>query len=140
DGVPVLHRGPVAEVERYYAARASGPYLRGMRETRALLAELGHPDPLSYELHVPMVVTTAGMSKALTLGRHLDVLHKRTMFGVLEGLGGGRVLDVRVRHRGPPSPKASTFLTTMPDSFADGAVVRHIRAAFPQACRYERRR
>lgn len=136
--MPVLHRGPVQAVEPYYAARASGPYLRGMRETRALLEQLGHPDPLSYELHVPMPVDKAGMLRALDVGRHLDVLHKRTLYGNLAELGGKEFRDVKIAHRAPRGYGAhSGFLSTMPDSFAAGMVGQFIRSAFPQPCRYE---
>lgn len=70
-GMPVLHRGPVRQVEAYYASRASGQYLRGMRETRDLLVSLGVEEPLSYELHVPMPVDKLNMLAALDLGRSL---------------------------------------------------------------------
>ncbi|MGW6391224.1 hypothetical protein ACWFR1_12145 [Streptomyces sp. NPDC055103] len=138
DGMPVLHRGPVRQVEAYYAARRSGPYLRGMRETRDLLASLGHDDPLSYELHVPLLVEKTAMLAALDAGRHLDAVHKRSLYGNLAGLGGEEVQDVKILHRaprgfGPESP----FLSTMPDSFATGHVGQFIRRAFPTPCRYE---
>lgn len=138
--MPVLHRGPVRDVEAYYAGRGNGSYLRGLRETRDLLADLGHADHLSYELHVPLPVEKTGMLAALDAGRHLDVVHKRTLYGNLAGLGGERIEDVKVMQRGPRFPAASPFLSTMPDSFAHGAVGHHIRRAFPQACAYERRR
>lgn len=134
--VPVLHRGPVADVERYYASRRSGAYLRGMRETRALLAELGHPDPLSYELHVPMPVTKAGMLAALDAGKHLDVLHKRTAYGVLTGLGGRRTQDVKVINPRARPPVAWTFLSTLPASWR-GEAGRTVRARFPDPSRFE---
>ncbi|MFC5072916.1 hypothetical protein ACFPN0_15295 [Kitasatospora cinereorecta] len=138
--MPVFNRGPVREVEPYYEARASGMYLRGMRETRRLLEDLGHPDPLSYELHVPMPITTAGMLDALDIGKDLDVLHKRTLFGNLAGLGGRRIEDVKILHRGPRFQKDAAFLSTMPDAFAQGMVGGFIRRRFSQACRYETRR
>ncbi|MCX4775253.1 hypothetical protein OG493_37850 [Streptomyces sp. NBC_01285] len=81
--MPTLHRGPVREVERYYAARASGQYLSGMRETRDLLVGLGYDDPMSYELHVPLPVEKAGMAEALDAGRYLAVVHKRTLYATL---------------------------------------------------------
>ncbi|WP_030672486.1 hypothetical protein [Streptomyces sp. NRRL B-1347] len=138
-GMPALHRGPVREVEQHYVARGSGPYLRGMRETRDLLREHGHDDPVSYELHVPLPVTKTGMLKALDIGHHLDVLHKRTAYGVLAGIGGEQIEDVKILHRGPRGfGEESAFLSTMPDSFANGRVGNLIRAAFPLACRYER--
>ncbi|MEU1852938.1 hypothetical protein ABZ499_27645 [Streptomyces sp. NPDC019990] len=138
--MPVLHRGPVREVESYYAARASGSYLRGMRETRDLLVGQGFADPLSYELHVPLPVSKAGMLKALDVGRHLDVLHKRTAYGVLGEIGGERIEDVKVLHRGPRFDRSTPFLSTMPDSFAHGEVGRVIRSRFPNPSDYELRR
>lgn len=140
DAMPVLHRGPVREVEAYYAARISGLYLQGMRETRDLLVDHGHADPLSYELHVPLPVVKAGMLKALDAGRHLTVLHKRTLFGNLEGIGGEQIADVKVLHRGPRFDRSTPFLSTMPDSFANGEVGRVIRSRFPMPSDYELRR
>ena len=138
DTMPVLHRGPVRKVEEYYAARANGAYLRGLRETRDLLVELGHPEPLSYELHVPMPVEKAGMLAALDAGRHLDVVHKRTLYGNLAQLGGEQIRDVKVLHRAPRGyGPNSRFLSTMPDSFVAGHVGQFIRRAFPRPCRYE---
>lgn len=139
DALPALHRGPVREVERAYASHASGAYLRGMQETRALLAEFGHDDPLSYELHVPMPISKAGMLHALAVGRRrrIEVLHKRTAYGVLNEVGGEQIRDVKVMHRGPRFDRSTPFLSTMPDSFTNGVVGRLIRSTFPQPCSYE---
>ncbi|MGW3736677.1 hypothetical protein [Streptomyces sp. NPDC005148] len=141
DEMPVLHRGLVRDVEAYYASRVSGAYLRGMRETRDLLASMGHHDPLSYELHVPMSVHKPRMLTALELGRHLDVLHKRTAYGALAGLGGEQIQDVKILHRAPTGyGPESPFLSTMPDSFAHGHVGQFIRRTFPEPSHYETRR
>lgn len=137
--LPVFHRGPVAEVEAYYSTRGNGKYLRGLRETRDLLAGLGHPDPLSYELHVPLPVHKAGMLAALDVGCHLEVLHKRTAYGVLSGLGGQRMADVKVLHRAPRYDTSSGFLSTMPDSFRTGAVGAFLRQMFWKPSPYERK-
>lgn len=139
--MPVLHRGPVRTVEGYYAARAQGKYLRGMQETRDLLVGMGHTDPLSYELHVPMPVRKTAMLTALELGRHLDVVHKRTLYGNYANLGGTEIQDVKILHRAPRGyGPNSRFLSTMPDSFAAGHVGQFIRRAFPEPSRYETRR
>ncbi|MGJ3558831.1 hypothetical protein ACR6C2_07580 [Streptomyces sp. INA 01156] len=61
-----------------------------MQETRDLLVDQGCPDPLSYELHVPLPVEKTPMLHALDTGRHLDVLHKRTAYGNLAEIGGSR--------------------------------------------------
>lgn len=136
--LPVLHRGPIRCVEDYYVARRSGAYLRGMRETRGLLESIGYDEPLSYELHVPMLVDKAGMLAALDTGRHLDVLHKRSLYGNLAGLGGAETTDVKVMHRGPRFDRTLPFLSTMPDSFANGAVGQLIRKTFSRPSPYER--
>ncbi|MER6975690.1 hypothetical protein ABT317_01090 [Streptomyces carpinensis] len=137
DRMPMLHRGPVREVEQYYAARASGAYLRGMRATRQLLADLGHQDPLSYELHVPLPVRKAGMLRALDAGQGVEALHKRSLYGNLAQIGGEQIRDVKVMHRGPRFDRSTPFLSTMPDSFTNGEVGRMIRARFPSPCGYE---
>lgn len=133
--VPVLHRGPVRDVERYYASRANGQYLRGMRETRDLLVSLGHQDPLSYELHVPLPVGKAGMLSALDAGAHLDVVHKRTLYGVLNAIGGQQIQDVKALHAGAYPVKGS-FLSTMPVSW-QGQAGRMVRARFPRPSKFE---
>ncbi|UQA95614.1 hypothetical protein [Streptomyces halobius] len=139
DGVPVLHRGPVSRVEAYYAGRVQRPgrYLRGLRATRDLLVSLGHENPLSYELHVPLPVEKTGMLKALDVCRRLDVVHKRTAYGVLNNIGGAEIRDVKVLNRSPKFDQDSVFLSTMPDSFAHGQVGQFIRRSFPRACPYE---
>ncbi|MEU6928947.1 hypothetical protein AB0A05_07260 [Streptomyces sp. NPDC046374] len=141
EAMPVLHRGPVRNVETYYAARAAGEYLRGMRETRDLLADLGHPDPLSYELHVPLPVDKAVMLDALDIAWHLDVVHKRTLYGNLAQLGGTEVRDVKIMRRSPGGyTEDDVFLSTMPDSFAAGHVGAYIRRTFAEPGPYETRR
>lgn len=138
DGMPVLHRGRVRDVEAYYAARhPNGAYLAGMRETRELLATLGHPEPLSYELHVPLPVQRTQMLAALDAGRNIDVVHKRTLYGNLAQIGGTQINDVKILHRAPRGYEGLPFLSTMPDSFTNGFVGQHVRAAFPTPCRYE---
>ncbi|MTE20275.1 hypothetical protein F0L17_14385 [Streptomyces sp. TRM43335] len=136
--MPVLHRGPLRQVEAYYATRGNGKYLRGLRETRDWLTSLGHTDLLSYELHVPLPVEKKAMLAVLDAGAHLDVLHKRTAYGVINGLGGEQVEDVKVMHRGPNFPRHIPFLSTMPDSFSNGSVGTLIRRSFARPCRYER--
>lgn len=134
--VPVLHRGPVRDVEAYYATRANGKYVRGMRETRELMEALGIADPLSYELHVPLPVHKAGMLRALQTGAHLKVLHKRTLYGNLNRIGGTQIRDVKVIHGGGGFPTRGTFLSTMEVSWR-GRAGQFIRAKFPLPSRYE---
>ena len=143
-GRPVWHRGRVADVTRDYEARyphrRNGAYLRGMRETAALLARMGYPDPLSYELHVPMPVYRDTMLDAIRYGAGagVRVLHKRTLYGNLAGLAGDAMDDVKVCRQHPDWSPDWPVLSTDDASFERAEVGRWIRARFPEPCRYER--
>lgn len=134
-GIPVAHRGPVAEV---IARTPMGRYRAGAAATMRLLQTLGIKEPLSYELHIPMVVDKARMLEVLNLpqARRIPVLHKRTLYGNLTGVGGEQWQDVKIASRTgdlPPGP----WVSTTPESFTNGLVGRRIRAALPDVCRYE---
>lgn len=136
-GMPLFHRGPVDDVERYYAARANGLYLRGLRQTRNLLAELGIERPNSYELHVPLPIVKSRMLDALAVGEGLTVVHKRTLYSNLWQLGGQRLRDVKMMTHTQQPPPSARFLSTFEPSWG-GATGRFIRAAFPKPGRYEK--
>lgn len=137
--LPVYHRGKVREVDAAYRRRgiASSAWLRGMRATAAALAGLGHPDPWSYEVHVPMPVWKAGMIEALTLVRGVPAVHKRTVYGTLAGVGGRYIRDPKLTTASARPDPDATWLSTMDTSWY-GAAGRHIRARFPRRCRYEK--
>lgn len=137
--VPVMHRGTMDEVESYYVNRGSGQYLSGLRDTRKLLRELGVDRPKSYELHIPFPIVRDRMLAALEVGLSsgVKVLHKRSLYGNLERIGGGRMKDVKVLHRGWAFHPQAAFLSTMPESFRTGAVGNFIRQAFPTPSKYE---
>src|SRR5690606_27382038 len=68
--------------------------------------------------------------------RRIPVLHKRTLYGNLTGVGGEQWQDVKIASRTgdlPPGP----WVSTTPESFTNGLVGRRIRAALPDVCRYE---
>lgn len=133
--IPVAHRGPLADV----AARIPmGSYRSGAVATMRLLHALGVDNPVSYDLHTPMVMDKAALLAAMGLpaARRIPVLHTRTLYGNLARLGGVQVPDVKIHGPGgglPPGP----LVSTAPAAF-DGAAGRAIRAAFPTPCRYEK--
>jgi hypothetical protein len=139
DGMPVLHRGPMRELIAARTDRA-GPYVEELRATYAWLTGRGYEEPLSYDLHVPLPVEKAGMLAALDAAPGHDA-HKRTVYGVLAGIGGERADDCKIAYRAPRGFGPETrFLSTMPDAFENGHVGQLIRGAFPERCRYERAR
>jgi len=138
-GPPMLHRGPVSVVVDYYRRRygPSRQYLRGMVATSDLLHRLGIPDPLSYELHLPIVIHKAPMLAALTLGADIPVLHKRTLYGNLSGAGGDFSHDVKVRTVHDQWDPSWPFLSTSRPTFHRAPVGHHIRAVFDAPGPYE---
>jgi hypothetical protein len=137
--VPTLHRGYVADVMRHYAY-TSGRYVEGLKKTAVLLKELGYPDPLSYEVHAPMVVERRPMLDVLRLaadrGRGIVAIHKRTLYGNVYRIGGEQVDDVKVLGYGH-SPPPGAFVSTSATSFG-GKCGRWLRKLFPTPCQYER--
>lgn len=137
-GIPTLHRGPVDALIRSYRAKSGdGPYVRGMIETRDLLRRLGCKNPLSYELHVPLVVHKAEMLKALDAAAESDikVVHKRTLYGNLAAIGGEEIDDVKVYSMEQELPQGP-WLSSCDKVFQYG-VGNVVRWLFPNPGRYE---
>lgn len=94
---PVFHMGPVEKViEWYQKKRHRGAYWRGMVATFELMQRLGIKEPLSYELHIPMPIYREDLLEAWDLGRSIEVLHIRTLYGNLANLRGTQMEDVKV--------------------------------------------
>lgn len=134
--LPTMHRGPVPLVARTYP---HGRYRQGMTETAALLEELGVEEPVSYELHVPMIVNRAAMVETLRVGVEsgIDCLHKRTLYGNLMQLGGRLAEDVKVHNAKQVGWSWYPFLSTSDSSFARLPVGQFIRDAFPEPSEFE---
>lgn len=129
------HRGPVADM---VAGLGHGAYRAAVTATGRLLHHLGHPDPVSYELHEPMRVDKAAMGEALRAGRVMAAPLPRSLYGNLAGLGGEQVADCKVRGLHDPVPAGAWCVSTSDRSFAAGLVGRQIRGLLPEPCRYER--
>lgn len=136
--LPMQHRGTVSEVIAYYQAKLGreSAYLRGMQETRDLLIALGIARPLSYEGHWPMEIGKAEMLTALDIGAAsgITVLHKRTLYGNLWGVGGRRTEDVKVYQLRQDVPRGP-FLSSSDQTFP--RLRAHLERLFPEPSRYE---
>lgn len=142
--VPALHRGIVIDVLTDYQARYGtrigkrNHYIDGMAATLQLLNDMGHHDPLSYELHVPLVVHKDAMREAIEVATTagLEAPHKRTLYGNLAHLGGQQTRDVKVNTSSSvqmPEP----FVSTCDKIFRCGWIGRRIRATFNQPSPHE---
>jgi hypothetical protein len=149
DSMPAFHWGPMRDVIALYAARydEESNYIMRMKELYTFLRSQGHEEPLSYELHVPIVFNKAHVARmyAKDFSRIYQI---RTMYGNYFQVGGQRMDDVKVyldpRHNDPgynadPGAylAARSFLSASGGSFRSGKVGEFVRAAFPDKSPYE---
>lgn len=138
DAVPALNRGPLVDViEEYEGRGVYSSYVTSMVMThRRLLEHFPHDRELmSFELHVPLVVDKGLMLAAIALGEGVERWHRRTAYGVIAGLAGERVPDVKVNHPDDAWPDGP-FVSTSDASFP--WVRPRLRNLFPDRGPYER--
>lgn len=134
DSVPVLNRGLLSE---HVGDGVASKYFRGGADTLALLRTKGFADPLSFELHVPIVVHKQAMSEALVMIRAsgIAVAWKRSVYGAIAGLTGDTVQDVKVADP-KVAPAIDTWLSTEDQSFL-GMAGDAVRERFPSPSPWE---
>jgi hypothetical protein len=127
DRIPPFHRGPLGGREG-----KSTPYRQARESVRHILAEQGFEDPVSYELHVPIVYNRDLLADTLAYAESwLIAGYQRTLYGNLNGIGGGFMDDCK-----NTSDLTSPFLSTNETAFA-GKLGRHIQQVFPDPSPYE---
>jgi len=140
--VEPLHRGSLAEAAVSYRAWGSRFYEQRAVRTAALLARRGIETPLSYELHVPMMVSRAKLLEAAEWlqaqpGVRPGAVAKRTLYGNWAGAGGERAHDVKVQTAdGAPPDTPLPYLSTSPQSWR-GRVGGWLREHFTEPGPYE---
>lgn len=138
--LPTLHRGFVYDVLEQYEAKTRSDYAQGMRETFELLRELGYRNPLSYELHIPMLINKQKFIEVIAKQRELrpdmKVVHKRTLYGNLTNMGGVKTKDVKVYDSHQQIP-AGPFVSSSDASFKRFQAGLRIRHKFPAPSEYE---
>lgn len=143
DEIPRLNRGSISEVIKQHEGKSnSEAYAWSMRHTTVLLQKMGIKDPLSYELHVPMIINKEKYLEAVAIRNKLEPtvgrINKRTLYGNYVGYGGETIEDVKISYvNGKNLPKDSTFISTNDESFKFGTIGHRIREAFNKPCRYE---
>lgn len=147
--MPNLHFGPMDEVIRQYEARypEGTQYIDTMKALYRVLREKGIEHPISYELHVPMVI-----SKQKARHLYLEVKERlyqfRTYYGNYFNIGGTQTPDVKVfvdpAHNAPEyneNPLAylemQTFLSATGGSFKRELVGEFVKSKFPEKSEYE---
>jgi hypothetical protein len=135
--LPVLHRGTVrALLERYTKRGLKSQYVEGMRHTLELLEGEGIPDPLSYELHIPMTIERDALRAIFARWPAPANLQYRTLYGNLYRIGGELHRDVKVPGESLSWDKAWPFFSSSEYSFRGPR--RRLDAHFRRPGPYER--
>lgn len=129
--VPVLNGGTIREViDTRLTQGTNTRHTEGMNRTLDYLEANGHPDPLSFELHVPMLIHKEPMLDALNTGPY----QRRTIYGALTGLTGTTTQDVKITRPYQPLPKGP-FLSTSDETFPWAET--RLQRLFPNTSQYE---
>ena len=135
-----LCRGTISSVLEDYIKRyhnAQNSYIIGMQQTKTFLEDIGYNDPLSYELHIPMVINKQKFLDMFNLP-HIDsirVLHKRSLYGNLYLKNSSQINDVKVLTDYFYPLGSDKFLSTEDDSFQRCRI--YLDILFPNKSPYE---
>lgn len=135
-----LCMGPIDKVLESYVYRygeQGNPYVQGMRQTEIFLKDLGVQNPLSYELHVPMVMNKNKFLDMFSLPHveSIQVLHKRSLYGNLYCKGYKEINDVKVLYEYFQPLGSDKFLSTEDSSWR--RVKPYINSLFPEKSDFE---
>lgn len=159
--VEQYHRGTVDEMVDEYKKQLTNDsnYLRRVKEARDVLRGWGFPDPLSYEVHVPLCVDKAKMAGVMNRLADTKLKNKgpqyRTFYGNLCEVGGRKIRDPKlgnqaeraiivddpqaVEYVGPETGLLildTPFLSSNRGTFVDH-VGEYLQKRFPKKCQYE---
>lgn len=150
DALPNLNFGTMRDVIAHYHSRYPEitPYMQSMIELYELLKSKGYDEPISYELHVPMVMNKHNIRTLIDDSEGI-YSHFRSYYGNVFNVGGEAVPDVKLFlkpvHNNPAyvaDPevyvRAQTFLSGSGITFRDGTLGDFLRNAFPEKSPYER--
>lgn len=136
--VPVWHHGSLSAQVAGVRRNPKTWWHKSLLLTLDTLRHAGYRDPISYEIHCPLPVRKAGMAAALrefiNIHKHNIPVQWRTVYGVLNDIGGVQHTDCKARHRG------GEILTPF-HSTADSSwrwYRRYFETHYPQPSRYEK--
>lgn len=139
DGVPSYNRGTIRQLlEWYHSQGINSKYTLGAEATLEKLESMGFKDPLSFDLHVPLVVDKATMLRALKLAEGHEAFHSRSAYGALAGLQGDYLVDPKVHGTSERLDGSLTFVSTSDPAWQVGRSGILIRSKFRQRSRYEK--
>lgn len=134
--IPLYHGGPMhAMVTK--VANAKTPWARGLRATNEFLHDWNFENPLTYDIHLPLIVYKRAMREALRWSRDsgVDGIHTRTIYGNILNREGVYHLDPKMDRTTEPFPPGS-WLSSSSRTFRP-TIEPVLRYVFPNKSRYE---
>lgn len=131
-----LYRGPLADQIR----RSAGWWRDSLEKTYAYLVSQGYDQPISYELHRPVVMERDKLLEIAKLAMSWQTPYPpqwRTLYGNLYKVGGVPASDGKIKSGSRKDWRSLPVLSTEDISFRVHEVGRVIRATFPQPSPYE---
>ena len=132
-----LYRGTLKDhIRMDRVQRGATWWKESLTTTLTYLQGAGHPDPLSYELHVPIPVNKHLMCETLTRAAQVTPANPpqwRTLYGVLNNIGGRQSEDSKAYRAGPIR---TPYHSTEDRSYRNFAA--QLRELFPTPSRYEK--
>lgn len=134
------HEGKLSDkIEKYKQFNPNSKYTKYLQKTREVLMQKTNIEPLSYELHIPMVLTKTVLKEAL---KH-NILW-RSYFGNTQNVSGEEMKDVKIYHPTARDPNRFKYDANQHVSFIsseDRSFIyvrdRVLRNLFPEPSKYE---
>lgn len=136
--IPIAYYGYLKDQIAPYKSKPKTWWHRSLILTYEILTMAGYSNPLSYELHVPLPVHKQPMAE--TLRKYADVNHSgipaqwRTLYGVVNDIGGVQRPDCKARTRGVPIKYP--YHSTVDSSYR--FYLKYFKHQYPQPSRYEK--
>lgn len=135
-----LCRGEIETVLQEYKKRFHNfcsSYIQGMMQTKVFLEDIGIKNPLSYELHIPMVLNKKKILELFKLPyiNTINVFHWRSVYGNLYLKESKQINDVKVLVDYFHPLGSDKFLSTEDNSFQRCRI--YLNNLFPDKSPYE---
>lgn len=103
--IPIVHGGLLSKrVAEYQELFTRSTYTTEMSKTLRYLIKSGYPEPLDYDIHVPMHMKKEILDKALK-----SKCQPRSVYGNIANVGGEEIKDVKVYRFGPLTERSFDY-------------------------------
>ncbi len=136
DALPALRRGETL-IEHIAHVKGHGSWRDSLLATMKMLRELGYQDPLSYELHVPVIMERAKLAEVVKVAEQVkgNPPQWRTLYGNMHSVEAIVAKDNKVSRRRQKYSEGS--FESSDESTFNVLLKPKMEALFPDRCEYE---